>query len=179
MDFLQGLDNELFKFVEFCFVFFFFLTIYSSAFWWRPLCLLSVFLLNDYGIGPFWLRSCRLQGRVSMETRQRQRALPQQKIYSVWTGGRSKVLQQAWCECSLFPKLYKICWFSYESRNFWIFGHPSHPSHFTILLFISCLICASLYSLFKFIKLRRKICKQYIHSHYCLYGQLVFSVAYT
>lgn len=44
----------------------------------------------------------RLQRRVSMETRQRQRAVPQPKIYPVRAWGCSQVLQQKWCEWLLY-----------------------------------------------------------------------------
>ena len=64
---------------------------------------------------PSWFPPGRLQRGVSMETRQRQRTVPQPKIYSVWTGRCFEVLQQARCECFLsqslfFLNLYLICW---------------------------------------------------------------------
>lgn len=62
---------------------------------------LSVFLFFANGSWPLSPRPDRLQRRVSMETRQRQRTIPQSEVHSVRTGGRPEVFQQEWCECFL------------------------------------------------------------------------------
>lgn len=43
-------------------------------------------------------KDCMLQRGVPMETRQRQRTIPQPKIYSIRAGGCPEVLQQARCQ---------------------------------------------------------------------------------
>lgn len=102
------------------------------------LCFLSLYFCSvSMERDPCGSSPGRLQRGVSMETRPRQRTVPQPKIYSVRTGRCFEVLQQARCERFLphlsFSYLYLICGSKYKH-----FVKNSHSVE------MSCFFCEKL-----------------------------------